>query len=324
MATSNFYPATFAPRIGDGSLKSAVPEFNIPADAEKIERAWEGYIYLAQGTHTLNMGVDDNGSVYLASYPENRVEILPYGPQGGGSFRYGTPQTITVEVEGYYKIIVNYENIAYDPSSLSSARLEVLVDNAPIVLGDVLPSTPTSLEWPTSDIALGKPIHWYEVTNNEAGVPRVIDSGVIDKVTVKEFRKIACIMFGEQSRFNLQEHTAMASTLHNRWGRGKHGELNNRKVIKTVSADLVVGTWPSIGDVQYNKAMNETVKNEELTSLCCIIQVLRNILENGPAYDFDFMVAKGDDPAKTYYHIGGHDFARALKDCGKPDWYEGE
>ena len=314
MATSNFYPATatFAPRIGDGSLKSAVPAFNISANTEKIERTWKGYIYLSQGTHTLNMGVDDNGSVHLARYPEKRVDILPYGPQGGGSFRYGTPQTITIEDDGYYKIIINYENIAYVPSSLSSARLEVLVDNSPIVLGDVLPCIPTSLEWPTSDIILGAPVYWYQVANNNEGVPRVVDSGVIDRVTVEEFRKIACIMFGEQSSFNLQEHIAMASTLH------------NRSVLKTVSADLVVGTWASIGAPQYNKAMNETVANEEFTSLCCIIQVLRDVLENGPVYDYDFMVSKGSDSTKTYYRIGEHDFARVLKDCGKPDWYEEE
>lgn len=326
MATSNFYPATatFAPRIGDGSLKSAVPAFNISANTEKIKRTWKGYIYLSQGTHTLNMGVDDNGSVHLARYPEKRVDILPYGPQGGGSFRYGTPQTITIEDDGYYKIIINYENIAYVPSSLSSARLEVLVDNSPIVLGDVLPCIPTSLEWPTSDIILGAPVYWYQVANNNEGVPRVVDSGVIDRVTVEEFRKIACIMFGEQSSFNLQEHIAMASTLHNRWGRGKDGELNNRSVLKTVSADLVVGTWASIGAPQYNKAMNETVANEEFTSLCCIIQVLRDVLENGPVYDYDFMVSKGSDSTKTYYRIGEHDFARVLKDCGKPDWYEEE
>lgn len=48
-------------------------------------------------------------------------------------------------------------------------------------------------------------------------------------------------------------------------------EWNNRSVIKTVSADLVVGTWASLGALPYNKAMNEAVANEEFTSLCCIV-----------------------------------------------------
>lgn len=46
--------------------------------------------------------------------------------------------------------------------------------------------------------------------------------------------------------------------------------------------------------------------------------------ENGSVYDDDFMVSNGTDSSKSYYRIGEHDFARVLKDCGKPDWYEEE
>ncbi len=310
----------------------------IPIKQNPNERneTWKGYIKVeAAGIHYFRIDADD---VLTLKIPHAKVDITT----GGGSL---TTQTAEVNLErGFYYCELAYNNKKYKPEKSYEGCVAIMSTTGMPPAGkyvqydttksELASGTPMKLyqirlgcriDWPKEPVNLPSPIKWYEVYNDNAGKPQKKDSGSIAGVSAAEFKQIACIIFAEQSKFNEAEYEAIASVFRNRWGRGKHGSLDNRTIVKTVADDLTKQSWDSIGKPQYNKAMEGTLNPLECPNLEKAKEALEKVLAmETVTYKFDrYVTHPGKLDASNYETIGGHDFykEKQYRSCDKPDWW---
>ncbi|MEG2970259.1 MAG: T6SS effector amidase Tae4 family protein [Akkermansia sp.] len=102
--------------------------------AEAMTKTYEGFVKVpSTGVHTFKIGVDDNGWLEIHGH---KIEVKGMGPQNGGGFRYSEPLKLKIPA-GHHKIKIYFENIDYKPAEGNRARLEVLMDGAQIILGNI-------------------------------------------------------------------------------------------------------------------------------------------------------------------------------------------
>lgn len=309
----------------------------IKQNVNERNETWKGYIKVEKaGMHYFRIDGDD---VLTLKIPHAKVDITT----GGGSL---TTQTAQANLErGFHYCELTYNNKAYKPEAKSYEGCIAIMSTTEMppegkyVKNDTTKSelasgTPMTLyqialgcriDWPKESVNLPSPIKWYEVYNDNDGNPQKKDSGSIAGVTAAEFKQIACIIFAEQSQYNEQEYLAIASVFRNRWGRGKHGSLDNRTVVKTVADDLTKKSWASIGGNQYKKAMEGTLNPQECPNLEKAKEALETVLgmEEAP-YTYDrYVTHPGSLDSSNYVTIGGHDFYKnkQYRSCDKPDWW---
>lgn len=309
----------------------------IKQNVNERNETWKGYIKVEKaGMHYFRIDGDD---VLTLKIPHVNINITT----GGGSL---TTQTAETNLErGFHYCELTYNNKAYKPEAKSyegciaimsttgmppegkyekyDTTKSELASGTPMILYQI--ALGCRIYWPKEHVNLPAPIKWYEVANDNAGKPQKKDSGSITGVTAAEFKQIACIIFAEESKYNEAIYLALASIFRNRWGRGKHGTLDNRSIVKTVADDLTKKSWASIGGNQYNKAMEDKLDPDECKSLDKARETLEKVLgmEEAPT-PYDRVVSHpGDLDLSNYVTIGSHDFYKnkQYRSCDKPDWW---
>ncbi len=110
----------------------------IPARlANPFAKTWEGYFKLeSDGDVTITVGADDNARVTLLAFPLQPVilEPVPGDPNGGGKYRE-IKSTFTNLSKGYYRVLVNYENVSGPAENI--AQLVVMVNEAAMQIGEL-------------------------------------------------------------------------------------------------------------------------------------------------------------------------------------------
>lgn len=315
-------------------------EVLIPINHRVNERkeTWKGYIKVEKsGRHYFRIDGDDELTLKI---PHAKIDITT----GGGSLTTKTAEA-TLE-RGFYYCELVYTNKAYKPEEKSYEGCKAIMSTEGMppegkyVKNDTTKSSLAEgeamklyklglgcrVDWPKEVVELAVPIEWYEVANDNNGKPQKKDFGTISSVTATEFKQIACIIFAEQSQYNEQEYLAIASVFRNRWGRGRHGSLDNRTPIKTVAEDLVKKSWDSIGERQYTKAMEGTLNVQECPNLDKARETLEKVLGMAKApYPYDRCVSHpGNLNPSNYVTIGGHDFYKnkQFRSCVKPDGWD--
>lgn len=297
-------------------------------------KTWKGYIKVEMaGKHYFRIDGDDELTLKI---PHAQVSITT----GGGSLSTKTAEPVLER--GFYYCELTYTNKTYTPEDKSYEGCKAIMSTTGMppegkyvrfdtTKSELAEGEPMKLyklrmgcriDWPKESVNLPEPVEWYEVANDNAGKPHQVDYGTITGVTAAEFKQIACIIFAEQSQYNEAEYLAIASVFRNRWGRGKHGSLDNRTPVKTVAQEIAEGGWESIGSPQYNKAMAGTLNPQECPNLDEARKALETVLGVDEApYPYDrYVKHPGKLDKDNYETIGGHDFyvKNQYRSCTKP------
>jgi len=267
-----------------------------------------------------NFAVDDWGhlSIYKMGETEKLLHLgMDAGIDGepgerGGHEEWAKSGSVRL-IPGDYIIEINQENVNYIKGD---SRFNV--SKCKLSLAATKEEAECQIPWPTTPIALGNPITWYETNTRSDLVKRRWNTGTIDSISPESFMQMVKIIYAEAApagTYTQEEMQGIASVMLNRMGNSKIASYKVNTVITDITSEFSdSNNWESIIGPLYPPIANTSAY--ELTGASCkklldALKALLSVLQKGAIFEWDrFVAATASHRADTtnYVVYGGTAF----------------